>query len=194
MRETRKYGLMRGRWPVRLARRAGVYSTVFGASRSDALPSEMKGVHPEHKSSKTGSEAPCESPRGDRQKRSQDALDCKPRAAKLRAVASSKPSSSLVTRSEEAEPLEAWRRQYVSGSRSTGAPRHSSGVTGTARSERKALNVRDLTQLEANETGDSRPRAEVARLCEKSEELVVPAKSAKADGGKGLRLGTRLAR
>jgi len=28
MREIRTYGLKRGRWPVRLARRAGVYSTV----------------------------------------------------------------------------------------------------------------------------------------------------------------------
>jgi len=30
MREIRTYGLMRGRWPVRFARRAGVYSTVKG--------------------------------------------------------------------------------------------------------------------------------------------------------------------
>ena len=30
MREIRTYGLMRGRWPVRLARRAGVYSTALG--------------------------------------------------------------------------------------------------------------------------------------------------------------------
>jgi hypothetical protein len=29
MREIRTYGLMRGRWPVRLARRAGVYSTGY---------------------------------------------------------------------------------------------------------------------------------------------------------------------
>jgi len=27
MREIRTYGLMRGRWPVRFARQAGVYST-----------------------------------------------------------------------------------------------------------------------------------------------------------------------
>jgi len=161
---------------------------------SDALPSEMKGVHPEQKSSKTGSEAPCVAPRGVRQRRSQDALGRKPRAAKLRAVARSKPSSSLVTRSEEAEPLQAWRRQHASGSSSTSAPRYSSGVAGTARSERKALNVRDLEQLEANETDGTRRRAEAARLVEESEKPVVPVKAAKAVGGKGLRLGTRLER
>ena len=72
---------------------------------SDALPSEMKGVHPEKKLSKTGSEAPCAAPRGARQKRSQNALGRKSRAAKLRAVASSKPSCSLVTRNGDAEPL-----------------------------------------------------------------------------------------
>ena len=33
MREIRTYGLMRGRWPVRFARRAGVYSTVKGRFR-----------------------------------------------------------------------------------------------------------------------------------------------------------------
>jgi hypothetical protein len=73
-------------------------------------------------------------------------------------------------------------------------PRYSSGVAGTARNERKASNVRDLEQLEANETDSTRLRAEAVRLVEESEELVVPMKSAKADGGKGLRLGTRLAR
>jgi hypothetical protein len=33
MREIRTYGLMRGRWPVRLARRAGVYSTMNRSNR-----------------------------------------------------------------------------------------------------------------------------------------------------------------
>jgi len=126
---------------------------------SDALPSEMKGVHPEKKLSKTGSEAPCAAPRGARQKRNQNALDRKSRAAKLRAVASSKPSCSLVTRNGDAEPLQAWRRQHDSGSSLTSAPSWSSGVAGTARSERKALNVRDLDQIEANETDGTRPQS-----------------------------------
>src|SRR5687767_15631575 len=52
-----------------------------------------------------------------------------------------------------------------------------SGVAGTARSERKALNVRDLEQLEANETDGTRRRAEAARLVEESEKPVVPVKA-----------------
>jgi len=56
------------------------------------------------------------------------------------------------------------------------------------------LNVRDLEQLEANETDGTRRRAEAARLVEESEKPVVPVKAAKAVGGKGLRLGTRLER
>lgn len=59
---------------------------VVGASRKRRLPSEMKGVHPEEKSSETGSEAPCVMPRGVRQKRSQNVVGRKPTAAKLRAV------------------------------------------------------------------------------------------------------------
>ena len=118
---------------------------LLGASRSDALPSEMKGVHPEEKSSETGSEAPCVMPRGVQQKRSQNALGREPRVAKLRAVACSKPRCSLVTRIEEAEPLQVRRRQQTP---TKWLDREwlvsSSGVAGTARSKRKALNVRDL--------------------------------------------------
>src|SRR5688500_5797791 len=117
----------------------------------------MRGVHPEKQLSKTGSEAPCVTPRGVRQKRSQNAVGRRPRAAKLRAVASSKPSSSLVTRNGDAEPVEAWRRQHDSGSSSTCAPSQSSGVAGTARNERKASNVRDLDQNVADETDLPRP-------------------------------------
>lgn len=133
-------------------------------------------------------------PRGVRQKRSQNVLGRKPRAAKLRAVASSKPSSSLVTNIGDAEPLQTWRRQHDSGSSSTDAPSRSSGVAGTARSNRKALNVRDLEQIEANETDGTRLQAEAVGLIEESERLVLPLKAAKAAGGKGLHLGLRLAR
>jgi len=56
------------------------------------------------------------------------------------------------------------------------------------------LNVRDLDQIEANETDGTRLRAEAVGLNEESEELVVPPKAVKAAGGKGLHLGTRLAR
>jgi hypothetical protein len=56
------------------------------------------------------------------------------------------------------------------------------------------LNVRDLDQIEANETDGTRPRAEAVRLIEESEKLVVPLKAAKVAGGKGLHLGLRLAR
>jgi len=133
-------------------------------------------------------------PRGVQQKRSQNVLGRKPRAAKLRAVASSKPSSSLVTNDGDAEPLQTWRRQHDSECSSAWAPNRSSGVAGTARSERKALNVRDLDQIEANETDGTRLRAEAVGLIEESEELIVPLKAVKAAGGKGLHLGMRLAR
>ena len=56
------------------------------------------------------------------------------------------------------------------------------------------MNVRDLEQREADETDSTRPRAEAVRLSEESEKLIVPMKVAKAAGGKGLRLGLRLAR
>ena len=74
------------------------------------------------------------------------------------------------------------------------ASSRSSGVAGTARSKRKALNVRDLDQIEANETDCTRPKAKAVRLSEESEKLVVPSKAAKVAGGKGLRLGLRLER
>jgi len=56
------------------------------------------------------------------------------------------------------------------------------------------LNVRDLEQLEANETDCSRLQAKAVRLSEESEKLIVPVKAVKAAGGKGLHLGSRLAR
>jgi hypothetical protein len=49
-----------------------------------------------------------------------------------------------VTKIEEAEPLQSWRRQHTPGRSSTKAPVRSSGVAGTARRERNALNVGDL--------------------------------------------------
>jgi hypothetical protein len=74
------------------------------------------------------------------------------------------------------------------------AQSRSSGVAGTARSNRKALNVRDLVQIERFETGRTRPKAKAFRLSEESEKLVVPMKATKAAGGKGLHLGLRQAR
>lgn len=55
------------------------------------------------------------------------------------------------------------------------------------------MNVRDLVQIEANETDRTRPKAKAAGLSEESEKLVLPLKAAKAAGGKGLHLGLRLA-
>ena len=118
----------------------------LGASRKRRLPREMKGVHPEEESSETGSEAPCVRPRGVQQKRSRYTLGRKPRAANLRAVARSEPRRSLVMRIEEAEPLQVGRRQHTTGRYSTSAPSCSSGVAGTARRDRKALNARDLVR------------------------------------------------
>jgi len=74
------------------------------------------------------------------------------------------------------------------------APRHSSGVAEAARGDRNALN-----------TGDLGPRGWPPRLgikaasqepgrAEESDEAVVPVKAAKAAGGKGLYLTTRLCR
>jgi len=54
--------------------------------------------------------------------------------------------------------------------------------------------VRDLDQIEANETDGTRPQVETVRLIEESEKPVVPMKAAKVAGGKGLHLGSRLAR
>ena len=128
-------------------KKTGRLLALLGASRKWRLPSEMKGVHPEEKSSETGSEAPCVMPRGVQQKRSQNAVGCKPTVAKLRAVACSKPRCSLVRSHGEAEPLRGGRRQQaptklLDSEWSMPSP----GVTGTARSERKALNVGDLVR------------------------------------------------
>ena len=113
-------------------------------AKSDDLPSEMKGVHPVEKSNKTGSEAPCVKPRGFQQRRSRNAVGGEPTVAKLRAVARSEPRRSLVRHNGEAEPFQGWRRQQAPLSRSTCMTVSSPGVAGTARSERKALNARDL--------------------------------------------------
>ena len=83
-------------------------------------------------------------PRGFRQRRSQKAVGRKPTVAKLRAVARSEPRCSLVRQNWEAEPFQDGRRQQAPLSRSTCMAVSSSGVAGTARSERKALNARDL--------------------------------------------------
>src|SRR5689334_16726304 len=104
----------------------------------------MKGVHPEEESNETGSEAPCVTSRGVRQRRSQNAEGREPPAAKLRAVARSEPRCSPVREGGEAELLQDWRRQQVPPSSSTCVAVPSPGVAGTARSERKALNARDL--------------------------------------------------
>ena len=111
---------------------------------SGDLPSEMKGVHPEEESNETGSEAPCVKPRGFQQKRSQNAVGSEPTVAKLRAVARSEPRCSPVRKGGEAELLQDWRRQQAPPSSSTCVAVSSPGVAGTARSERKALNARDL--------------------------------------------------
>lgn len=54
--------------------------------------------------------------------------------------------------------------------------------------------MRDLDQIEANETDGTRQQAEAVGLIEESEKLIVPLKAAKVAGGKGLHLGMRLAR
>jgi hypothetical protein len=54
--------------------------------------------------------------------------------------------------------------------------------------------VRDLDQIEANETDGTRLRAKAVGLIEESEKLIVLSKAAKVAGGKGLHLGMRLAR
>ena len=83
----------KGFWILRKRREALGKQTLacLGAPRSGALPSEMKGDHPEEWSSKTGSEAPCVMPRGVQQKRGQDASGGKPEAANLRAERAANP-------------------------------------------------------------------------------------------------------
>ena len=74
-------------------------------------------------------------------------MGCNLMAAKLRAVARSEPRCSLVRRDGEAEPVRSRRRQQASTKLLDSEWSMSSpGVAGTARSERKALNVGDLVR------------------------------------------------
>src|SRR5258708_38203504 len=94
----------------------------LGCATKWRLPSEMKGVHPEEDRVKQVARSPA----WHREEPSRSGTimlqECKPGAANLRAVARSEPRSSLVTRSREAEPLQARRRQHAVGKVLDGSP------------------------------------------------------------------------
>ncbi len=116
----------------------------LGCATKWRLPSEMKGVHPEEDRVKQVARSPAWHREEPSRSGTRMLQECKPGAANLRAVARSEPRSSLVTRSREAEPLQARRRQHAVGKVLDGSPPRSLGVAGTARRDRKALNVGDL--------------------------------------------------
>lgn len=78
--------------------------------------------------------------------------------------------------------------------RSVDAPKHSSGVAEAARGDRNALNTGDLVPCGWHPPPVHQGREPRRRADEESDEAVVPAKAAKAAGGKGLYLTTRLCR
>ena len=78
--------------------------------------------------------------------------------------------------------------------RSVNAPRHSSGVAEAARGDRKALNTGDLGPRGWPPPLGLKAASQEPGRTEESDEAVVPAKVAKATGGKGLYLRTRLCR
>ena len=100
---------------LRMLRRAGRAPSVrplISAPRKRRVPRRMKGACSVKR--QTESEVPCVMPRGVQQKRDQNALRCKRRAAKRRAERAANPDVAPLG-GGEAEPLDLWRRQHAPG-------------------------------------------------------------------------------
>src|SRR3989442_7201511 len=90
----------------------------------------------------------------------------------------------------EAEPLQSGRRPHASGRCSVDTPRRSSGVAGTARGERNALNTGALAGRGSRPQRGAQDgsRGVAAYTREESDGAIVLTRAVKAVGGKGTQL------